>query len=228
MKKSKYIFIILAIVYAIMGLMYPFDILTIGDNLLFALSASALLISTSDVFSKVSSYLCIENAYYAELKTTTEFLDLKIQQGLTNTRTMNVRNVNENIKELIKGNYKFCHPNNYNKRLLIKILNNISLILFVLGITAFIIVPFLRFNIEDINATPIITIFAFTAMALSLFMDEIIIDKQNDMNILLNEKQILIQAEYPDFQMYFQTHMFYRNDLIATQELSKDNIPDEE
>ncbi len=43
MKKSKFVFVILATVYVLMALLYPFDVLKIGDNLLFALSVSALL-----------------------------------------------------------------------------------------------------------------------------------------------------------------------------------------
>lgn len=59
MKKSKYVFIILALVYVAMAILYPFDVLNIGENLLFALSFSALLLSASDVISKIAGYLCI-------------------------------------------------------------------------------------------------------------------------------------------------------------------------
>lgn len=56
MKKSKFVFVILAAVYVLMALLYPFDVLKIGDNLLFALSVSALLISASDVINKVGAF----------------------------------------------------------------------------------------------------------------------------------------------------------------------------
>lgn len=226
MKKSKYVFIILALVYAVIAVLYPFDILNIGDNLLFALSVSALFISTSDVVSKIICYLCIENTYYADLKTTIEFLDSMIQGGFTNTRTINVRNVRENCKGQLKDSYKYCHPDDYIHKPIIKVLNNISLILFILGIAAFIIVPFLNYNMSNAKITSIITILAFSAMALSLFFDELIGEIQTNINILINEKHLSINAEYSTFKSYFDSHMYYRNDLKAVQELSTESNTD--
>lgn len=215
MKKSKFVFIILAIVYAVMAILYPFDILNIGDNLLLALSLSAFLLSTSDIVSKNAGYQCISNTYNAELKTTIDFLDLKIKDGFTNTKTINVRNVRANCKELLKNDYKYCHPDDYAHKTIIKLQNMISVILFILGIASFIIVPFLRYNMTNTKTTSIITILAFAAMAFSLFLDELIAEKQSNRNILINEKQLAITAEYPDFKSYFETHMYYRNDLNA-------------
>ncbi len=226
MKKSKFVFIILAIVYAVMALLYPFDILNIGDNLLFALSFSALLLSTSDVVSKFAGYLCISNTYNADLKTTIDFLDLKIKDGFTNNKTINVRNVKANCKDLLKKDYKYCHPDDYTHKTSIKVQNNISMVLFVLGIAAFIIFPFISYNMTNTKITSIITIFAFAAMALSLFIDELIVEKQSSINILINEKHLAIIAEYPDFKSYFETHMYYRNDLTLTQEISTKNATD--
>lgn len=219
MKKSKYIFIILAIVYALMAILYPFDILNISENLLFALSSAALLISASDAVSKFCSYLCIKNTYYADLKTTIDFLDSMIASGLTNTRTINVRNVRENYKGLLKDSYTFCHPYDYAQKAILKNLSFISLLLFIMGITAFIIIPFFGFTISDTKITSIITILAFSAMALSLFFDELIDERQTDINMLINEKHLAIHAEYPGFKLYFDSNMYYRNDLIAFQEV---------
>lgn len=108
MKKSKFVFIILALVYVAMSILYPFDVLNIGENLLFALSVSALLISTSDVFNKIGMYLYTSNTYNADLKITIDFLDYMIKNGFTNTRNINVRNIKENYDELLKKNYTFC------------------------------------------------------------------------------------------------------------------------
>ena len=222
MKKSKYIFLILCFVYVVMGLLYPSDILHIGDNLLFGLSGSALLISTSDVVGKISNYLCIANTYYADIQTTIDFLDSKIQ-GDKSTYLFNLRNVQENYKLLQKRKYIFFHPHDYPKRFLIKALNCISLVLFVIGISAFIIIPFIAPNLTVTIITPIMTMFAFAAMALGLFLDEINIQKQEDINLLLNEKHILIQAAYSDFRPYFESHMYYRNDLLAFKEMITQN-----
>ena len=81
MKKSKFVFVILATVYVLMALLYPFDVLKIGDNLLFALSVSALLISASDVINKIGTFLFTSNTYNAYLKITIDFLDQMIKGG---------------------------------------------------------------------------------------------------------------------------------------------------
>ena len=219
MKKSKFVFIILAVVYALMALLYPFDVLKIGENLLFALSVSALLISTSDIFNKVGMYLYTTNTYNADLKVTIDFLDYMIKNGFTNTRNMNVRNVKENYDELLKKNYTFCHPSDYAKKKILAIINVVTLILFILGITAFIIIPFIDAKITDSKMTSIITILAFSSMALGLFFDELIDEKQVEINALLSEKHLVINAEYPTFRNYFESNMYYRNDLKASQEL---------
>ena len=219
MKKSKYVFIILALVYVAMAILYPFDVLNIGENLLFALSFSALLLSASDVISKIAGYLCISNTYNADLKITIDFLESKIQCGFTQTRTINVRNVVGNCKELLKKNYKYCHPEDYAHKTIIKIQNVFSMILLIIGIASFIIIPFLNQNITNTKTTSIITILAFAAMSLSLFLDELIEEKQSDINILINDKHLAINAEYPDFRSFFESNMYYRNDLKANQEL---------
>ena len=219
MKKSKYVFIIFALVYVAMAILYPFNVLNIGENLLFALSFSAMLLSASDVISKIAGYLCISNTYNADLKITIDFLESKIQCGFTQTRTINVRNVAENCKELLKTKYKYCHPDDYAHKTIIKAHNIFSMILFIIGIASFIIIPFLNQNITNTKTTSIITILAFAAMSLSLFLDELIGEKQSDINILINDKHLAINAEYPDFRSFFESNMYYRNDLKANQEL---------
>ena len=93
------------------------------------------------------------------------------------------------------------------------------MILFIIGIASFIIVPFLNQNITNTKTTSLITILAFAAMSLSLFLDELIDEKQSDINNLLNDKHLAINAEYSDFRSYFESNMYYRNDLKANQEL---------
>lgn len=218
MKKSKFIFIILAVVYALMAFLYPFNVLKVGENLLFALSVSALLISSSDVLNKAGMYLFISNTYNADLKITIDFLDYMIQNGFTNTRNINVRNIRENYNELLKKNYTFCHPSDYAKKRKLVIINVVSMILFILGITAFIIIPFIATSITGTKITSIITILAFASMALGLFFDELIDEKQAEINAVLFEKHLVINAEYPNFRNYFESNMYYRNDLKASQE----------
>lgn len=231
MKKSKYIFIILFIIYLLIGILSPLDVLNIGDNLLFALSAAALFVSASDVISKVHIYRNTSNSYYAALKITIDFLDNKIKCNQTSNLVINVRNVKGNLEILQKKNYKFCHPDDYMKKKSNSALNTFSLLLFIAGISSFIFIPFIKKDISNSAITSVITILAFAAMSLSLFLDEIIIEKQTDYNNLINEKHLLIQGSFWDFQNYFQTNMFYRKDLIAFQDafhvLAVSQDPDE-
>lgn len=111
------------------------------------------------------------------------------------------------------------HPSDYAKKRILALINVLTLILFILGITAFIIIPFISANITGTKITSIITILAFASMALGLFFDELIDDKQAEINTLLSEKHLVINAEYPTFRNYFESNMYYRNDLKASQEL---------
>lgn len=218
MKKSKFIFIILFIIYLLIGILSPLDVLNISDNLLFALSSAALLVSASDVISKIRIYRNTSNTYYTALKITIDFLDNKIKCNQTSNFIMNVRNVKGNLEVLQKKNYQFCHPDDYIKKKSNTALNVISLLFFIVGIASFIFIPFIKKDVSNSAITSVITILAFAAMNLSLFLDEIIIEKQTDYNNLINEKHLVIQGVFWDFQNYFQTNMFYRNDLIAYQD----------
>ena len=142
-----------------------------------------------------------------------------IKGGYINTRNINVRNIKENYDELLKKNYTFCHPRDYAKKRILKIVNTITLILFILGITSFIIIPFIDTNITGTKITSIVTILAFASMALGLFFDELINEKQAEIDALISEKHLVINADYPTFRNYFESNVYYRNDMKANQEL---------
>lgn len=217
MKKSKFVFVILSVVYLLMGILYPFGVLDIGGNLLLALSTAALLISLGDICEKIHIYRIEANQYNAALDITIEYLDSKISSGQINNPIISVRNFKANLENLQKKNYKFCHPSDYISNKCNWFLRTLSFVLFIVGIASFIVIPFISENISNSAATSVITILAFAAMALSLFFDEIIIDKQHSLNNLMQDKHLVLQSAFSDFLNYFQIHMFYMNDLIANQ-----------
>ncbi|SFT33450.1 hypothetical protein SAMN02910301_0414 [Lachnospiraceae bacterium XBD2001] len=223
MKQSKFIFIILAVIYVTMAIASPFKILRISENLLFALSVSALLISMSDVINKACDYMCAQNAFNANMRIAIDFLDGKISAGYIPSRCINVRNVRENYNSFLKKDYVFCHPSEYVKKPWIRVLSEISFILFVLGIAAFIIIPFLAIELVNGVVTTIVTFSAFAAMALGLFFDELIGEKNADINALMNEKHLIIYAEYPDFRTYYEMHMNYINDLLSIEKMKNES-----
>ena len=204
MKKSKYIFIIMSLVYIVMAVLYLCWFITMGDNLLFALSTAALLLSVSDAFGKMVTFLCVNNTYNADLKLTIDFLDSKISSGQVITRIINVRNTRENFKFLIKKKYTFCHPQDYSQKTIIKVLQFISIFLFIMGIATFIIVPFVNYTITNGVLTSIVTIFAFSAMTLCLYLDDLINEKQEKITVFLNEKIPPLSMDYNDFYIYFR------------------------
>ena len=210
MQRSKYIFVILAIIYSVIGICYFFDGLIISDNLLLALSVTALLISVSDVFSKIAEY-CIQcNAYCASLKITIDFLDTKTSVGNNNT-IIDFVNVKKSLIDLQRKKYKFISPDEYERTKLIKGLRYISIVLFVLGMASFIAIPFMKDSIASTKISSIITIFAFSSMALSMFFDELLISKQADQERLLNDKHSIIFCSFSDFHSYFQTQLFHNH-----------------
>ena len=202
-----------------MAVLYLIGHISMGDNLLFALSTSALLLSGSDAFSKIVAFLCVNNIYNADLKLAVDFLDSKIKSGEINSGFLNVRNTSENFKYLMQKNYKFCHPNDYSQKVTIKALNLISVFLFIIGIATFIIVPFINHTITNTVLTSIVTIFAFSAMTLCLYLDDLINEKQEKITSFLNEKVPPIYIDYNDFYLYFNTRMFYRDDLQSSQDI---------
>ena len=155
MSKSKYVFIILAIVYILIGIASPLNIIDVGDNLLFALSLSALMLSISDIIQKLALYFCIRNRYNFELKTTLVFLSNKEQLGYANTTKINVRNIIETLSGLMIPNYKTCHPQEYQKRVLVKYANVTSIVVFCIGIASFISIPLLTISIYGFVSTMI-------------------------------------------------------------------------
>ena len=117
-----------------MAIASPFKILRISENLLFALSVSALLISMSDVINKACDYMCAQNAFNANMRIAIDFLDGKISDGYIPSRCIDVRNVRENYNSFLKKDYVFCHPSEYVKKPWIRVLSKISFILFVYSV----------------------------------------------------------------------------------------------
>lgn len=218
MRKSKFIFLILCVTYVLVGIGSMFNLLDIGNNVLLGLSVAALLISVGDVFDKIAIYRIVSNFYYMSLNLTINFLNSKIQTRLTSHPIINIRNVTEGLVQMQKKNYTPCHPADYKENKLNNALKIVSFFFFVFGIASFIILPFINVDLLNTNVTTPITIFAFSAMSLSLFLDELIQNMQDSQNDLVNDKHLIIQSVYSDFQQYYSMQMYYRNDLIATKD----------
>lgn len=218
MKKSSFVFLILSIVYSFIALGYLFGIITIHINIVLGLSLTALLISISDILNKIVLYRVLENEYQTILYYTVTFLDIKIQGKQVNNQIMNIRNFKDALSVYKNKNYTLIHPQEFNNNRLNSVLNNISIVMFVLGISVFIITPFIdNYDYFERIATPI-TILAFAAMCLGLYIDDGIQSIHEKRNNLLQDKHILVQASYPDFYAYYNSMMNFQNDIKAIQE----------
>lgn len=221
MKRTKCIFIILFIVYALVAIGSLANILRINNNVLLGLSFSALLISISDVLNKVVFYRQTVNFYQLELLTTLEFLKQKIDANLTYSPVVNIRNFTEGLKALEKKNHRPSYPDEYINNKCNIALEKVSFACFVLGIAAFIVVPFIQENIAGSAVNMFFTIIAFAFMNLSVFFDEMIQEEQEKRTNLINDKHLIIQCVYPDFLNYFHSEIIYRKDAIALKEMQE-------
>ena len=221
MNKSKSMFLFMSAAYFFMGIFYFSGLLNIGNNLLFALSLAALFISIGDICSKIANTKYLYNLYNAELKITIDFLNDKIKNGYP-AKYIYMNNFKEALEYQLETGYSFCHPADYAKKKLWIILSILSYASFGSGIVSFIVIPLLNELPFEAHIIPVITMFAFAAVMLSLFCDEKYAEKQTEINSLLNDKHLIFQMEFMDFSKYFQTRMYYRNDLINSQQESKD------
>lgn len=218
MKKSSYIFVIMAIVYFLISIGYFCGLITIHNNIVFGLSITALLISISDFFSKVVVNRVVENEYQKMIDYTLVFLDEKIKQKQIDNPIINIRNLRGNIEVRKKKKYTSVHPLEYANNRLNKVLNTISIVLFIIGISAFIITPFIAEHDYMATITPPITALAFAAMCVGIFLDDLIQRKQEEQNSLVSDKHTIVQAAFPDFLSYYNMQMYYHNDIKAVQQ----------
>lgn len=187
MKKSSFVFLIMAIVYILLFVGYSLRMVTITNNIVFGLSLTALLISISDLLSKVIVFRSIENEYQQMIEYTLSFIEKKIKLKQTNNPIIIIRNLRSSIEMGKKKKYKPVHPLEYADNSLNKALNIASIILFMLGISVFIFTPFINeYDIMD-HITTRITVAAFASMCLGVFFDDQIMHKQEERDNLISK-----------------------------------------
>lgn len=221
MKKSSYVFIIMAVVYFLIAVSYLCGLITIHNSIVFGLSIAALLISISDIFSKIISCREVENEYQKMIDYTLVFIDDKIKHKQIDNPVVNIRNLRGSIEMRKKKKYISVHPLEYANNRLNKALNTISTMFFVIGISAFIITPFITEHEYMSSITPPITALAFAAMCFGIYIDDLIQRKQDEKNSLISDKHTIVQVVYPDFMPYYNMQMYYQNDIKAVQEECK-------
>lgn len=208
MKKSSFIFIIMAGIYLIVAILDGFGWITITNNVLLGLSLSALLSSISDILCNIEWLKTTINGFNFIIKVTDEFLlDKKINKIPNANSNININGVRQYIKRMSKNYKKAIHPSEYNKKKYITALEVSSQVIFALSIAIFILLPFLSLPFQYPFSTAL-TLAAFSAMCFNLYLGEAISDIINKRdNDFMNKEHIIIQTAYSDFYSYLNNRL---------------------
>ncbi len=218
MKKSKFLFAIMAVTYILIAIASVLQWLTISENILLGLSMSALFSALSDIMASGANIMIIRNEFDYIIGLTSSFLETKISQSQYNPAT-NIRNIKFGIESMSKGYKTAKHPNEYCQGRKIKLWNISSQILFILSIVVFILAPFFPV-IFDQSYSVMLTLCAFSAMCLNLYFGEYLSDIVDKKNSFLNKEQSIIQMAYPDFFQFLTFRFCCYEDYVAMMRAS--------
>ena len=207
MKKSSFVFIIMAVVYLAIAISGGVGWLTIPDNILLGLSLSALFSAISDILYNIGWKSTVRNNLDYTIRVAVEFLTEKqANNTLIANPNINIVGVRQAIKEMSNNYQNARHPVDYDKKRFITIMKVGSQISFIISITIFICSPFLSLPFNS-SFSSIITLVAFSAMCFNLYLVEAISEIINKRNDFLNKEQLIIQIAYPDFFNYFNVRL---------------------
>ena len=197
MKKSQYIFAIMAAAYFIVAILNLVGWMAVSENILLGLSLSALLSALSDASSNIVRIRASQNEFNYIIQIASDFLTEKITNNILSP-VIDSRNVKLNVESMGKGYRKAVHPSEFSKRKDIARMNMLSQICFVLSIAVFILAPFPLIMFQQ-SFSVLLTLFAFASMCINLYFEEIIADIIQQKNHFYSDTQFVIQMGYPDF-----------------------------
>ena len=203
MKKSHYMFIVIAGVYFLVAMTNLIGILNVGNNIFMALSLSALLLSISDFFYKSLMILENNNIFQCELQVMIKFLEQKEAADVVSPLIL-IDNYIGNLK-MIKGydpKYVFVNPAEFSKTKRYKFTYLLAIAFFVLGIMVFIFIPFINVDLINEREVASITLFAFAIMMLCMYLDEKNIDIQTTSAEIVGVKYPEVRRAFSDFDSY--------------------------
>lgn len=216
MKKSKYVFAIMAVVYLVVAISERFGWLTITENILLGLSLSALLSAVSDILYNIGYLFIATNEFNYIIRITSEFLEDRLSKNYSiSNSNINIRNVKACVEGMDKNYKTAVHPNEFYKKKRIKVVYVLSQVSFIISIGVFIFVPFLP-ALPQQSLSTFLTLIAFSAMSFNLHMSEAVSDKTAARNDFMNKEQVIIQTAYPDFSNALNAQLYYREDIVAT------------
>lgn len=219
MKKTRGIFLILVIVYMLIGLMGCLDVISVGSNLLFGLAVSTFLMSVSDIMDDIVLMKKGVNEYGFLLKCTASYLEQ--EQGEDTERFMKNPTLCTVRQELINAKVDFertVHPLQFDRRHMFLVTEKLSALLFALSIATFILVPFVNPEWFSARASILMTVWAFTALCMDLYVQELISDTDDARHAFWGQTQLMLQSAYPEFPAYLNQMICCQEEYDAMQE----------
>lgn len=212
MKKSKYVFLILALLYALIYILSISNIVVINENIMIGLTFSAFFMSLSDVCNNIIIYRMARNELGYICWFTCNVLQEFISSGITQTPLVNVVNMKKNIECLVPNYKGHMHPNEFNKCNINKVISKYGSFCFILSIAFFVITPYLAAVLNE-QISIAVTLLAFSIMCLNIYLEETIGDYFEKKNNFMNNTQIIIQSFLPGFIDYLNRCLYFNNEL---------------
>lgn len=219
MKKSRFIFLIIACIYLVVAGLTFLGIITVTDSILLGLSVAALLMSLSDIFEGWCFYRATRNELRFICFFTSNVLKEMIScEANINNNLISVGNVKKNVEQLVSNYESGIHPSEYLTNKMNLFLHTVSILCFVLSMAVFLSTPFLpSMPVKGISI--VLTLLAFSMMCLNLFVSECVAEISEKRNNFFNNTQIIIEAVYPGFANSLNKSLYYREDWVAQNNL---------
>lgn len=212
MRKSKYVFLVFAVVYVLIYILDILNVVTVNENTLFGLTLSAFWISLSDVCNHIATYRYTRNELGYICQITSNVLQEYIPSGVTQTPI--VINLKKNVAALVPNYKLMIHPNEFLHNRTNRIIGILENGCFVLSIAFFVLTPYLVVSVNQ-QISICLTLLAFSTMCFNIFILDIIADYMEKKNNFMNNTQITIQSFVPEFNIFLNRCLFYEESFEA-------------
>ena len=221
MKKTKYIFLILSILYIFIAIGKKWAIVSVNDNILLGLSLTSLLMSLGDAVNMYISLSSLSNTYNYSLLWLKGKIEQRIQNNTINTFTYDPYNMINSLEEMRTTRRTPPHPYLYGESKGMKFVQIVPTILFIAGVSCFMVIPFLNIVVQDSNASQYITIVAFAVMCFNIYLGEELSDLSRRNTVLLSDKLLVFEAAAQGIQAEYYQHMQHYVSYTKTEEAMK-------
>lgn len=201
MRKSKYVFLILSLLYVLIYILNILHIVIINESIMLGLTSSAFFMSLSDVCNNILICRITRNELGYMCYLTGNILQEHISSGITETPLVNVINLKNNVEQLVPNYKEKIHPNKFYMSQINKILRVLENVCLVLSISFFILTPYLAVIVYQ-QISICLTLLAFSTMCFNIFIMEKIGDYLERKNNFMNNTQIIIQSFFQDLRNF--------------------------